>query len=849
VLTFDTATAGLPHQRDEHLTLRPYQEEAVTAICLGLADGGLGQWHAACGSGKTLVAQRAAERILPDGATVAVLAPSLSLIAQTLASWREHATRGLGSMLAVCSDDTVADAPAHLDDVAADVTTAPEVIETWLREAAPTRGLRLIVGTYASAERLAAAARAVDPLDMLILDEAHHLAGRNDFTGRRAIDRKWLPAQRRLYLTATPRMEAVNPGDGLLTMSDTEVFGPVLHTYPTSRAIAEGYLEDYRIAVVGVPDAEARRMLAAADTEFVDQVGAPSLQTVIAQAALTRARQTYGLRRIISFHPRIDAAAEFARTLPTAAVRTAGSEAADHLYARHVSGEMTHATRARILDRLAAQPEDGWSVVSCARCLSEGVDVPAVDAVMFAHPKDSAVDIVQAVGRALRKHPDTNGPSTIIVPIPVPDSDGEVGDLEAGDFRTLWQVVRALRAHDEPFGVELDRQRSKNSVDNPQLPARITVVMPPGTSQNIIDQLSVLLVRQTTSSWWEGYGHANDFYRVHGHLDVPGTHATASGFRLGTWIINARQHQRKGWLSPDRTAALDEIAMIWNGAHHRLNVLLEHCQAYREEHGDLLVPQSHRSGSYRLGNRINSMRRAYADGRLEAGEIAALEAVGMVWNTRDANFAQLLDRCRAYRDEHGDLLVPPAYATPDGHRLGQQIKAMRSRYQRDDLTGEQVAKLEEAGMVWNARDTSWEEGLAACRRFRERHGHLQVPVNHYDPDGYSLGNWIAYQRALHAGTTGNRRLPVERKAALDELGMIWRAAPVTRDATKEETASLLDLNGDRTGKLNERIAHLIEQGVRGKSIATALGVTPSSVTSRMATWRKKQDRPEPLPTA
>lgn len=275
------------------MDLRPYQEEALAAMTAGLRNGGNGQLHAACGSGKTLMSQQTALRILPDGGLVAVLVPSLALAAQTVSAWREHhPAKGALRVLAVCSDDTVADAPAHLPDVRSPVTTDPAGIVQWLRT--PASGLRLLVCTYASADRLHQALEAAGVrLDLLILDEAHHLTGNAELPIRRLTHTTYLPSVRRLYMTATPRTDTyVAQRGAYVSMDDTSLFGPVLYSYPFSRGIAEGYLEDYRLFIVGMRAAEARALLSDPAHHYVEGPGAPDLQTLVAQAALVRAARS-----------------------------------------------------------------------------------------------------------------------------------------------------------------------------------------------------------------------------------------------------------------------------------------------------------------------------------------------------------------------------------------------------------------------------------------------------------------------------------------------------------------------------------------------------------------------------
>lgn len=625
-------------------------------------------------------------------------------------------------------------------------------------------------------------------------------------------------------------------------MDDTDVFGPVLYAYPFARGIAEGYLEDYRVLVVGVRDHDARALLADRDREWVESPGGPPLQTVVAQAALARARQMHQMRRVLTFHNRVEQAAEFARTLP-GVVRRLNGPAAAAPHANHVHGGMGHRARRRILDRLRTPPGD-WTVISSSRCLGEGVDVPAVDGILFAHPKESAVDIVQAVGRALRPHPDTLGISTIIVPIVVPDEDGEIGEIDPREYATMWRVIRALRAHDEPLGVALNTQRSHLSVDNPGLPGKITVVLPDGTSQDVLDQITLLLVRQTTSVWWEGYSAARAFRDQHGHLDVPQRHVH-DGFSLGTWISNARAARRKGWMPAARTEALDKIGMIWSARDAAFEELLAYARAYHAAHGHLSVPHHHiTTDGYPLGMRIAVQRRNHSKGDMPAARTEALEALGMLWNAKEARQQELTNAARAYHAAHGHLRVPQTYVDPHGFPLGSTLHTWRKRRTNPDASQSVIDMLSALGMVWNLRDAAWDDGLAACARFREKHGHLRVPKGYVDAGGFKLGDFIAHQRALVNGSKKAEHRPPEtkqqRRAALDALGMVWQVQRRGRSATEEEIAALRALPQRHGGQMTEAIARLVDNGVTGTSIAHGLGVHPSAVSARIARWRKER---------
>lgn len=815
--------------------LRPYQREAVDALTEGLALGGRGQLHAACGSGKTRIGAEVGARLVPADGLIVVLAPSLALVAQNLFTWREH--HPVHAVLAVCSDDTVADAPVHLDDIPAEVTTNVAQIEGWLRR---TGGRRMVVGTYISSGRLAEALRNLGmQADLLVCDEAHHLAGRPDYATRRVLDEEHLPARRHLFMTATPRIDEVKrvTMDGL-SMSDQGVFGPVLYRYPFARAIREGYLDDYRIVVMGVSTRQIMEMLRDDEHEWLDRAaGMVDLRTLATQIVLTKAAAKYGLRRVLVFDARVNSAKIFARTLPGTVALLADDERPPMpLFSEHISGEMDQRRREQLLDALREPPQGGWTALANVRVLGEGVDVPAVDGVAFTRPKRNPTEIVQAVGRAMRRARDSAGIATIIVPIVIPNSPEEVGDLDPGEFRVLWQVVRALRAHDDQLGIELDSQRSITYPEGvPKLPDKITIEAPYGTSQDLLTQLKALTIRQTTSSWWEGYGHARDFWERHGHLDIPSAHITEGGFALGRWIINARQHERKGWLSSDRRAALDELGMIWNRRELPWQQFREEVRAYREQHGHLLVPQNYvnpRTG-YRLGSKINSVRSKPASVPMTVRR--ELDELGMIWDARDLAWQRLWNAAYVYRQAYGHLNVPKNYRDPDtGYGLGAALARKRQRYHRGELDEAEHAALAELGMVFDA-PTSWEVFLAACDRHLATGGTLDVPKDFVDDQGYPLGARVAYYRSLNSGTKRHSEWGPQRKAELDRRGMVWRTAPA-RDITPAEAERLRATEAENLGKAIVQL--LDEQNVTQSSIAEALGLHRSFLNTKIKRFRQ-----------
>ncbi len=235
---------------------RGYQDQALAAIVDGLADGARATVVLACGTGKTLVGVHAAAELLSQGLVV-VACPSLALVAQTLAVWT--GTGVPDAVLAVCSDTTVADTAVHVSDLACPVTTDPERVTEWLHATAVAR-TRLVLVTHLSAGVLGRGLIAAGvTADLLVVDEAHRTAGPTGKLSAGLHRDAVLPAWRRLYMTATPKVMTTRTGDtynAALSMDNQDTFGRHVFSYPFAHAIRDGWLDDYRVVVIGVTRSE-----------------------------------------------------------------------------------------------------------------------------------------------------------------------------------------------------------------------------------------------------------------------------------------------------------------------------------------------------------------------------------------------------------------------------------------------------------------------------------------------------------------------------------------------------------------------------------------------------------------
>ncbi|WP_331733357.1 Helicase associated domain protein (plasmid) [Embleya sp. NBC_00888] len=808
--------------------MRPYQQEAITAIVEGLQARGRGQLHAACGSGKTFMALRVVENLVPESGVIVVLAPSLALVGQILREWRSGSTIDFRAM-AVCSDEKVADAPTRATDLPVPVATDPAAIASWLGHG----GRRVIVGTYASADRVGQALnRAEVEADVLVCDEGHHLFGSRDAARRRIVtDSAFLPHRRRLVMTATPDVAGWRTADAL-SWRDEELFGPVLYRYPFSRGISEGYLKDYRLLVVGVSDVEARALLADTASDYVDgQIG---LRTVVAHAALAHARLEYGTERAITFHPRVQQAVDFARTLPATLARLpADKRPGGPVDATYVTGTMNARERDAVLDRLATPPVGGWTVVANAQCLTEGVDVPAVNTVAFTHPSRSVAKVTQAVGRALRRSPGITDTANIIVPIVVPDATTEIDDLDPGDFEVVFEVVRALRAHDQDFANQLDRERwsqAPNAAGDrheraPGVPGRITFRLPTGTSDRILTQLRLLTVRNSTSSWWDGYAEAHAYHREHGHLNVPRSHKNDNGSRLGAWIRTCRDHRRRGWMPPERIDALDRIGMVWEPRDAQRQQLLAACDRYLQHKKDLdSVPVGYvDAGGFRLGMALSHLRslvKGFVKGRdgtprtLDPDLRVELERRGMTMGPRgttmDDDLKQLLIekvRAGALLKDAGDALGLTRHIIVGARRADPEFDtrldaARRTHYKilnesQKQAFAERVAAGNSIAQTATALGVS-PFAVKATRRTDTRFDAL-------------LDTAVRAQRPKL--TTREKQIVIEHVAAgnsirsVEALGLSRSAVATTRRADTAFDSALITASNGRIRPMNKPGAH------------------------------------------
>ena len=758
----------------------PHQLVAWHDVLRGFRDAERGQLLMACGTGKTLVSLWVWESLKP--AKAMVVTPSLSLLAQTLREWQAN-KREEFDWLAVCSDESVADSDLAIRSTAElpfATTTDERLIASWL---ASTDGApQVIFSTYQSAERVGEALTACGrTLDLLVADEAHRCAGRASGGFAAVLDNERVSSARRLFMTATPRyltprlrQTAEGAGVDVVSMDDEVVFGTVFHRLSFGKAIADNLLNDYQAVIIGVDDEDFREMAKTATLVESPAGAVTDARTLASQAALLKGIAKYDLRRCVTFHSLVSRAREFADSLSeVCSMLPSEDRPTDRLWADHVSGGMSSGRRDVLLDRLRSLEGCDRGLLANARCLAEGVDVPSLDGVAFIDPRSSQTDIVQAVGRVIRRT-DDGKLGTVVLPVFVSADSDPSEAVEDSVFDPVWKVLNALRAHDETLAEELDGLRlALGRFGTCGHPHKVVVDMPARVGEAFVRAFDVRLVERTSPAWPFWYGLLESFVQREGHALVPQKHCE-SGLMLGSWVTHQRVAWTKGELAAERATQLEDLpGWSWNPAEDRWERYFAALLQYvlREGHARVPTVGSTECG-LDLGAWVSHVRTNWAMGSLSAAKSARLEALpGWTWDPYDDEWERRFAILLQFVEREGHAVVPRHHIEA-GLRLESWVRNQRQSHLKGRLTIQRIARLEALpGWSWDGIEGKWDRNFLALRAFVQREGHARVPAKHIEA-GIRLGLWVANRRNDHH----LRRLDPARVALLEsQPGWTWTA--------------------------------------------------------------------------
>ena len=501
------------HSRTEKYPLKQHQRTALDKTHEHFKTADRGKLIMACGTGKTFNSLRIAERETNGKGFILFLVPSIALLSQSLREWSAHAIEPINA-ICICSDPEVSRKKVKNDDsdflsvidLALPASTNVNDIIKQFRHIPITDkgGMTVVFSTYQSINVIAKAQQelikeknAFSEFDLIICDEAHRttgvtLSGDEESAFTKVHDNDFIKGKKRLYMTATPRLysddsksRAAQAEAILCSMDDVSYFGEEIYRIGFGEAVEKDLLSDYKVLILTLSEADVppavQKMLKNSESEIstddasklIGCVNALSKQ-ILGDAGVIKDSDPDPMRRAVAFCPKIDASKTITQILNTATDVYIDSLPIDKrekmvsVASKHIDGTMTAPQRDERLSWLKEETENNeCRILTNVRCLSEGVDVPSLDAVMFLSARNSQVDVVQSVGRVMRKAPGKKY-GYIIIPIVVPsDIEPDVALNDNERYRVVWTVLNALRAHDDRFNatinrIELNRKRPNN---------------------------------------------------------------------------------------------------------------------------------------------------------------------------------------------------------------------------------------------------------------------------------------------------------------------------------------------------------------------------------------------------
>lgn len=475
--------------------MRPHQLDALQAVREGLAVHDRGKLIMACGTGKTFTGLKIAEDLAGVGKRVLFLVPSLALMSQSIREWTIDAALPLRSF-AVCSDvqvgkrrkadSDIAEIEAHDLDYPA-TTSAPKLAQRAGTE--DNDRMTVVFATYQSIEVVSNAQlkHGLPEFDLVICDEAHRttgatLEGEDESNFVKVHKQEFIAGRKRIYMTATPRVfgdavktKASEASAELCSMDDETLYGPTLFTRGFGWAVENGLLTDYKVLVLAVDEemvstgVQNRLKDGTSELKLDDATKIIGCYKALTKQGVKNELLTDPLpmKRALAFCRDIasskliqnEFAAVIAEYLDSDEGKVAEGDAAPlDCELEHVDGTFGAKARGRLLDWLKEDHgQNTCRILTNARCLSEGVDVPALDAILFMHPRKSQIDVVQSVGRVMRRAPGKNM-GYVILPIGVPsDKTPEEALNDNERYRVVWQILNALRSHDERFDAMINK--------------------------------------------------------------------------------------------------------------------------------------------------------------------------------------------------------------------------------------------------------------------------------------------------------------------------------------------------------------------------------------------------------
>jgi hypothetical protein len=578
-----------------------------------------------------------------------------------------------------------------------------------------------------------------------------------------------------LFFTATPRHYDIRHRDKdgdfcVISMDDATIYGPRAYTLRFASAARQGIICNYKV-VISVVDGHEINDFALKHGITLVEGDLIRARWVANQIAVERAIEKTGAKRAITFHSRVSSAQEFCadsargikQFLPTFSVF-------------HVNGDQKSSERKQIIKSFRDAKE---ALITNARCLTEGIDVPAVDMVAFIDPRHSEIDIAQATGRAMRKPRGSDKEiGYVVIPLFLErESDETLQDaLARSDFYDVANVLNAMQEEDEDL-VQIIRElkitKGKGEIFDPtRLSEKVEVVGPSIDISTLRSNIFAEVIESIGVSWDEMFGRLLSFRERYQDCLVPASYGDGT---LGRWCEKNRSKKKAGTLKPERERALNEIGFDWDPRENTWQEFYGRLVKYREAHGDCCPPRGYKDKQ--LTTWVFEQRARYASGKLSEERKEKLDEIGFVFDVREAAWLEQYHRLKLFFEKNGHVDVPISF----DKYLPSWMRIQRTKYRKGNLEDSQVRILNELRMSWEPFEDA----------FAKKFTKLQKMLENGEPLTVVETRWIRKQRAKYR----SGKLEKDKIKQLESIGVSWAPDDDFWDSMYLKASAIKPVNG------------------------------------------------------
>ena len=744
------------------LTPRPHQLAAVDAITKELSINDRTTVVMACGSGKTLVALWAAKELKANN--ILILLPSLALISQVLKTWMQEGNWNSSNTLCICSDDTVGDDAFIIDRSELDfpVTTDKKIVEQFLNK---NMEHKIVFSTYQSCHLIPSTFK----FDLGIFDEAHKTAGNKDKQFSYSLTNKNINISKRLYMTATPKHINVNKTDkngekiAAYSMDNEAIYGKVCYKLSFADAVKQDIICGYKVIISVLTSNDINRDLI---KHGVTNIKKNKIHTKnIAHAlALNNATKENNIKKVFTFHNTVKEARNFSAILGSFLLNK-------DFKSIHINGKMNSVERGSILSDFK---DANQAVLSNARCLTEGVDIPAVDMVAFMSPKKGEIDIIQAVGRAMRKY---NGKKDGYVLVPI-FLEGKTEDIEDAlndtKYNYIWNILQYMQEYDGDLANIITdmrktsvRENRIHTADYERLSKKIDIQVIGSEIQLNTLQRSILtkVISKLSSLWDKRFEELLVYKEENGNVNVPQIYKENTA--LGNWVNGQRFAFRMKYISQERINKLNSVGFVWNTIENAWNQHFNELLNFKNKYGHVNVPYSKKNKTP-LSAWIRKQRKEYRRQKLSQKKIDKLNSIGFNWGPYDALWNKNIEEFKNFKSKYGHTEVPVKDKNGKTISLGKWLTKIRSYLKSGKLSQDKIYILNSLGINWNPQESQWDKLFNKLLRYKARYN--KIAVSAVKGKYQTLGRWIIKQRLARK----QGKLSQDRIDKLNSIGFIWR---------------------------------------------------------------------------